>query len=513
MQEKAPAEASRKTSYRDILHSTSLLGAVGIVSIVIGMVRTKVVAALLGPAGIGVLGLASHIMQIGGLVGGLGFSSAGARELAATRTDQDAIGPEVVHVRRALALSTAVLGSLSAAVIWLLREPIAIAMMDDAAMADLVGWVALGTACTIAAGAQSALLVGLRRFTDIARLQIGAAVLQAAAGIGALLIWGEKAMVTLLIAGPISNYLLGQWLLTRVERPRGVPYDAGIMTAHWRSMAALGVPIMLTMLLELGSGLVMRVAVKHEIGADGLGQFQASWSIATLYIGFVLQAMSRDYLPRLSAVVHDREATAQMVDEQSEVALLLAGPIVVGMLALAPWLIPVLYSDRFEPAVDILRWQLLGDLFRIVGWSFSFVIVAAGRGTLHFAKSVLLNAILIGTTWLLLPRLGVEAAGVGFLLMTVVHLPLILLLVRTVSGYSWPASLRRSATLLIGFGSVLAVVSRVSPLAGTLVGLPVAAVLGVRSFARVATMVELKGPLGRLARLAKALVARFEARG
>lgn len=512
MTETPPPEATRKSSYRDILHSTSLLGAVGMASILIGMIRTKVVAALLGPAGIGVLGLASQVMQIGGLVGGLGFSSAGTRELAATRGDQDTIGPEVVQVRRALALSTAVLGSSTAALIWLFREPIAAVVMDDPSMDDLIGWVALGVACTIAAGAQSALLVGLRRFRDIALLQIGAAVLQAAVGIAALLLWGERALVVLLIGGPITNYVLGQLLLARVERPRGVPYDGAVLIGHWRSMAALGVPIMLSMLVELGSGLLMRVAVKREIGVDGLGQFQASWSIATLYIGFVLQAMSRDYLPRLSAVAHDREATAQMVDEQSEVALLLAGPIVVGMLAVTPWLIPVLYSDRFELAVDVLRWQLLGDLFRVVGWSFSFVIIAAGHGTLQFAKSVLMNAILVGTTWLLLPVIGVEAAGVGFLLMTALHLPLILLLVRRVSGYRWRPSLRRNALLLIGFGAVLAAISRVSPIAGSLIGLPVSLVLGVQSFARVATMIELRGPLGRLARLAKDLDARFTAR-
>ena len=75
------------------------------------------------------------------------------------------------------------------------------------------------------------------------------------------------------------------------------------------------------------------------------------------YIGFVLQAMSVDYYPRLAAAIADHDAVNRMVNEQTEVALLLAGPVLLAMLGLAPWVIDVLYSPQFSEAAAILRWH------------------------------------------------------------------------------------------------------------------------------------------------------------
>ncbi len=81
------------------------------------------------------------------------------------------------------------------------------------------------------------------------------------------------------------------------------------------------------------------------------------------YIGFVLGAMGTDYYPRLTAVIHDHTSVNRIVNEQTEVALLLATPVLLAMLGLAPWVITLLYSDQFGEAVETLRWQVLGDLF------------------------------------------------------------------------------------------------------------------------------------------------------
>jgi hypothetical protein len=46
-------------SYRSILKSTSLIGGASFINILISMIRTKFVAILLGPSGVGLLGLYS----------------------------------------------------------------------------------------------------------------------------------------------------------------------------------------------------------------------------------------------------------------------------------------------------------------------------------------------------------------------------------------------------------------------------------------------------------------------
>jgi PST family polysaccharide transporter len=44
-------------SYRQILKSSSLIGGSSLINMAIGMVRTKFVAVLLGPSGVGLMGV------------------------------------------------------------------------------------------------------------------------------------------------------------------------------------------------------------------------------------------------------------------------------------------------------------------------------------------------------------------------------------------------------------------------------------------------------------------------
>ncbi len=60
-------------SYRTILRSSSIMGAASVANVVISLVRMKIVAILLGPAGIGLVGLLQHLMQAGASVAAMGL--------------------------------------------------------------------------------------------------------------------------------------------------------------------------------------------------------------------------------------------------------------------------------------------------------------------------------------------------------------------------------------------------------------------------------------------------------
>ncbi|MDP5081484.1 MAG: hypothetical protein NWP87_02425, partial [Winogradskyella sp.] len=46
-----------QTSYRSIMKATSLFGGVQVFNIIIAILRSKIIAILLGPAGLGIVGL------------------------------------------------------------------------------------------------------------------------------------------------------------------------------------------------------------------------------------------------------------------------------------------------------------------------------------------------------------------------------------------------------------------------------------------------------------------------
>ena len=64
--------------------SSSIIGGANALNYLVGLVRIKVVAVLLGPAGVGLISLYTSAMALLGTASGLGLGSSGVREVVRT---------------------------------------------------------------------------------------------------------------------------------------------------------------------------------------------------------------------------------------------------------------------------------------------------------------------------------------------------------------------------------------------------------------------------------------------
>src|ERR1700760_4908577 len=78
-----------KGTYGQILKSSALVGGSSILNIAIGVVRTKVMAVLLGPAGFGLLSVYGSIVTLTQTLAGMGINSSGVRQIAAASGSHD----------------------------------------------------------------------------------------------------------------------------------------------------------------------------------------------------------------------------------------------------------------------------------------------------------------------------------------------------------------------------------------------------------------------------------------
>lgn len=136
------------TSHRQIFRSSAIIGGATVINIVIGIIKVKVLAVLLGPAGVGLMGLYQNIIGLASTLAGCGLGNSGVRQLAAS-AGEDAT---LAIVRRALWLANLVLGLTGMALVWLLREPIAKWVFGNTEHVGDVGWLGLGVLLTLIAG-------------------------------------------------------------------------------------------------------------------------------------------------------------------------------------------------------------------------------------------------------------------------------------------------------------------------------------------------------------------------
>lgn len=480
-----------------ILRSSSIIGGAQVINIVAGLVKMKVVAVLLGPAGVGLVGLYMNLIQTASSIAALGIGNVGTRQIAAAHADGGDEG--VGRARRALFWGTILLALFGAAVFWLCSGWIArVIVADETRKAD-VAWLSLGVALTVAAGSQGALLTGLRRIGDLARINVGAGVIGSALGAIALWLWGAQGLIAMVLVAPVVSFLLGHLYVARLGPPAGPPVHLAEMSREWRVLVTLGFAFMLSGLITTLGHLAARTLVQRELGAEALGQFQAAWAIGMTYLGFVLGAMGTDYYPRLTVAIRDATAATRLVNEQTEVALLLCAPVLLAMLALAPWVIDILYSAEFGPAVEILRWQLLGDILKVMSWPLGFVILASGSGKIFIVTESLGMGVFVLGVLIGLPLIGVTATGVAFLALYVAYLPIVWWFGGRRIGFRWDRAVKAQALAVMAAAVAVDTTARWSEPLGAVLGVGLALVTGLWALMRLSAMAGAGGRLGRIA--------------
>lgn len=484
---------SEGSSYRTILRSSSIMGMASVLNILSSLLKMKVAAVLLGPAGVGLVGLYQNLVQTAATVAGLGFGSVGIRQIATAQTQGGA--KAVGRARRALFWGTLGLSVVGALAFMAVSGWIATYILQAPERQADVAWLSLGVALTVAAGSQGALLTGLRRIGDLARVQVASGVLGAILGVFAIWRWQAEGLVIMVLVAPAATFALGHWYVARLGRPEGPPLALNEMAADWREMTRLGVALMLSGLAVTLGHLAVRGVIQRELGSDAQGQFQAAWSIGMTYLGFVLGAMGTDYFPRLTAAIGDRDAAVRLVNEQTEVALILAGPVLLAMLALAPWVIQLLYSPEFAPAVEILRWQLLGDILKVMSWPLGFVLLAEGAGRSFIMAETIGIGIFVAVVAIAAPRIGVAATGVAFLALYLGYLPLVYLYGRRRIGFRWRPTVLWQASALIAGGACVFALGRLSESWSAVIGIALAGLFGLFGLSRLARLAKVGGRL------------------
>jgi len=503
MSDASDASPGEQATHAQILKSTLLVGASSVVGVVFSIVRNKAVAVMLGPEGIGLMGLYSALADMAQNLAGLGVQSSGVRQIAeaAGTNDEETIARTTLVLSRT-ALLLAVIGAL---LLVLLAAPLSVLTFGDHQQAAGIALLSLAVALRIVSGGQMALLQGLRRIADLAVVNVAGAFAGTAITIPLIYVFGLRGIVPSLIAVAAVT-CLASWYFRRQVRLPSVEIPRALFRKESGRLLKLGFVFMVSGLLTFGAAYANRLIVLHAEGMAAAGFYQAAWAIGGLYAGIVLQAMGADFYPRLTAVNENNTECNRLVNEQVQMSLLLAGPGVVATLTFAPFVLQILYSHAFDGATDLLRWICLGMMLRILAWPMGYIVIAREAQAVFFWTEIAATAVHVGLAWLLVPHFGAAGAGIAFLGLYVWHGALIYGIVRKMSGFRWSRENAIIAPVFMLACALVFLAMQTLPLWQSTVAGSAALLLtglySIRKLARLASYSSLPMPL-------KALIARF----
>lgn len=391
---------------------TALSGATA-VSMAMQLVRGKLAALILGPAGVGVFNQLSLAFNLFSVAGGLGANNGiiqhGAEALAAD--DQAAL-------RRLASTSALLLGGtaclLAALGVVLAPWLSGLLLNDGGEHASLVRLILLAVPIGVSGQIYRALLSAARGVSQLVKTQIASDV--GGAIVFALLI------VPLGLAGAVLGFMathLFFLVLAYGHARRKLGADAvrpRIQDFRWsvvRSNVGFGASGLVMIALSNLSVLFVSRLVIDRFGLDASGIFSNAWRIASVYLGAVTATALSYYLPTLTHCETDgemgREVNATLRFYLYALPLLMAGIMTFGEPLV--WLI---LSEEFLPVAPLLLIFVPAELLRILAETLSVPFLARKR-TLAFTALYALQAILfVGLAFVLVPRLGLVGAALAY---------------------------------------------------------------------------------------------------
>lgn len=438
-------------SYRSVLKATSLLGGATAINVLLGMVRVKCVALLLGPGGLGLMGMFQSIISMTTTLSGMGMNYSGVREIAEARGsgDEERLKTAVATFRR-VSLWLGIGGTVALAVLCI---PISRLTFGDGAQAFSILCLSSMVMCSMLTTCDAALIQSAQQIGRLAKLNVVGGFVGTVVSLSCFAMWRQGGIVPALIAGAVVQWLLTRHFARQLSQSYADPSAGYSREIAGRLFRFGGTMVVLGFMVSI-SGYLQRVLILRSLDESALGFFQAAEGLSGLYAGYILGAMGTDFLPRLSAAVSDSSTVNRLVNEQTVVALLIGIPGVVGTICFAPLMMPVFYASNFGPAAELLKWLAVGVFGRLISWPLSFLLMAKGDSRFLWTNVIATLAQLLAL-WAGLPRLGLNACGYATILSFAVFTLVNLSAARSLTGFRWS----HDAWQVIGLGSLALVIT------------------------------------------------------
>lgn len=369
------SDQQRKTQYQDLLKYTGLFGGVQGLNLLSSLVRNKLSALLLGPAGLGAIALFSSVISMLSNATSLGISFSGVRNLSdLTRDENQQKIHDYTQVIRCWSFLTAIFGVL----LCLFMAPL---LSDwtfgDASYTSSFRWLSLVIGLTALTGGELAILKGVRRLRQVAVSSVSATFLSLFIVIPLYYFYRQAAIVpALIVVSALSLCATGYYsfrlfpirrtLFSRRHIRGGIP------------LVKLGLSFVVAGTFGAVAEYLIRAFIVERGSVELVGFYNTGLVLCVSYMGMIFVAIDNDYFSKLSAIHTDTRLSNELVNHQIELSVILISPLITGLLIFLPIVIRMLYSADFLAAMPMVSCAWLFMLLK--GFNLSMAYIALSKG-------------------------------------------------------------------------------------------------------------------------------------
>lgn len=397
--------------YKNIFKSTFLFGFVQVFNILFKVGINKVVAVLLGTAGMGVIALFQQATALLSSVCGLGINQSAVRDISEAREsgDKQKVNLIISLVRKIIRFT-----SLLGVIVTIILSPW-ISQLTFGDNSYCVSYICLSlvTGFMIQNMGYLAINTGMRQLKNVAVANLAGSIVGLVSAIPFYYFFREKGIVPSLIVSSFATMIVSAYFARKVQYEK-VKLSIQESIRKSKAIVTMGVSLMLMSMMLSLSSLILSSYISHNGGIETVGLYQAGATIVVSYFAVIVSAMSTEYYPRICGINHDNKALAEAVNRQSETGLIIALPLVVAFVFLIPYFLRFLYSEAFIRSSEYTDYAIIGSIAIICSNCMGMVLLAKQNAKIFLISSLICNVIILGINILMYKAFGLTGLGLGY---------------------------------------------------------------------------------------------------
>ncbi len=438
-------QGSQASSYRSIFKATSLFGGVEVYQILIGVIKSKFVAVLLGPEGMGIQGLYQSAIQLIQSFSSLGLSQSAVRDVSEANGsgDTNRIGLTVAVVKRLVWIT-----GLFGLVLMIFFSPV-LSKTTFGNYDYTIPFIILSVILLLdqLSAGQKVVLQGMRKLKSLAKSTAIGSTIGLIVSVPLYYRFGINGIIPTLILNALTMFGLTCFFSKKVKvKKTRISNRETIM--YGQSMMKMGLAMSVSAIMVTLTSYLLRGYIRYEGDTEQVGLFSAGFLLVGSYVGMIFKAMSTDYYPRLSAVNKDNAKCRQVINQQGEIASLIIAPILVSCMILMPFIVRLIYSEKFLPSIDYILWAVLGMMFKMFSWVIAFSFLAKAESRLFVINETISNSYsfvfsVLGYHWG-----GLAGIGIAFVFNYFVYSIQVYVIAKKRYGFSMNVSFKKIYIIL-----------------------------------------------------------------
>ena len=169
------------------------------------------------------------------------------------------------------------------------------------------------------------------------------------------------------------------------------------------------------------SMIYIRNYISDTYSMGDAGYWQGVWLLSQVTLSLITTSLATYFLPTLS-VLTNKKALNKELTNAIYIVIPIAIVISLSMYFLREYIIIVLYSDQFMPMSQLFLWQMVGNVIKVLGWLFGYVLVAKAMVKYTVTTEILFAVIFIVSSIYFMRLYGLVGVTYAYATSSLLHL-------------------------------------------------------------------------------------------